>query len=446
MHSPMSSHAAVPTEPQQLEVVQDILAALEDYEALTDVLLVGHDGVEVPACRFVLAARSRVLKRMLYGNFREARASSSTIAATSSTTTTSQHQKIELLDYSSQVLSMVVQYCTTGQFLSLQQSSPTASEVFLRLIVQVAKAGDYLEISGLVRKTESLAKKMVSKHPLLACPVLDEAEETSALFACAKRMIQCRPYAALDSSSPLSTNSGMEEGCDDGGIECLQSDRVLAIMKDTEMEAGELFLFNMLKRWVDHVPGAYQTEALQVARECGNHFRLHYIEPDELLSTVQKSGLFAPNLIVEAIMRQALKASQNRVWTINCRGKDANVDRVLVEGCGHTEVNGVYYRISGLHKGDVYSKREVSCGQLFVYTLSCSQKEDTIESRIFASKVMTHRGISAIVQQQPSSAELSAPVVVYQPLLQVISLEVPMKQPSGLSSSPLAKLCKVRIV
>ena len=433
---------------QQLEVVQDILAALEDYESLADVSLVGHDGLEVPACRFVLAARSIVLKRMLYGNFREARESkpSSTPTTIRSDTKASQHPRIELLDYTSQVLTMVVNYCMKGQCLSQQQqsssSSSTANEEFVRLIVQVAKAADYLEISGLVQKAESLVKKMVAKYPLLACPVFDEADEGSVLFACAKRMIQCRPYAALASPS---ADADSTSDCEGGGIESLQSDRVMVIMKDTEMEAGELFLFNMLKRWVEHVPEIYHKQALEVARDCGNYFRLHYIEPEELLSTVQKSGLFAPNLIVEAIMRQALKASQNRCWTINCRGKDANVDRVLVEGCGKNEVNGVYYRIRGLYKGDVYSKREVSCGQLYVYTLSCSQKEDNIESRIFGSKVMTHRGISSIVQQQQTEEETPAPVIVFQPLLQVISLDDPTKQQCSPGSSPLAKLCKVRI-
>ena len=426
----------------KLEVVQDLLAALAD-EDLTDVSLVGHDGLEVPACRFVLAARSPVLKRMLYGNFREAQSNSKTI---------------ELLDYSGHVLKIVVKYCTAGQFfimddqtLAAQQSQssqldPLANEEFVRLAVQVAKAADYLEISGLVRETECLVKKLIAKYPMLACPVFDEADEGSTLFACAKRIIQCRPYMALSSFSHCTTTSNavIEDGSGGGGIECLKSDRIVAIMKDTEMEAGELFLFEMLQRWVEHVPEAYHTEALEVARECGSYFRLHYIEPEELLSTVQQSGLFPPNLIVEAIMRQALKASQNRVWTINCRGKDANVDRVLVEGSGHNEVNGVYYRIRGLAKGDVYSKREVSCGQLYVYTLSCSQKDDTIESRIFGSKVMTHQAIPRIVAQQ-QTAVAPAPVIVFQPLLQVISLEVPGKHGHH-DTSPLSKLCKVRIV
>jgi hypothetical protein len=55
-------------------VIQDLLEALQD-EDLTDVTLEGQDGIPIPASRFVLAARSAVLKRMLYGNFREANTS-----------------------------------------------------------------------------------------------------------------------------------------------------------------------------------------------------------------------------------------------------------------------------------------------------------------------------------------------------------------------------------
>jgi hypothetical protein len=77
----------------QDEVARDLLAALQDEE-LTDVYLVGGDGVQVPTCRFVLAARSKVLKRMLYGSFREAK--SSTIC---------------MMGYDSSVLRAVVDYC-----------------------------------------------------------------------------------------------------------------------------------------------------------------------------------------------------------------------------------------------------------------------------------------------------------------------------------------------
>ena len=386
----------------QKAVVADLLASLED-EDLLDVSLVSTDGVEIPACRFVLAARSKVLKRMLYGNFREATAS-----------------KIEL-DYSARTLEAVLHYCTHN---ILASCPPDAESI--RHLVRVAKAADYLEIPGLLRDTEALVRRMVSEQPLLACPVYDEADEQSALFATASRMIRCRPYVALAPPADGRYDFG-------GGVESLRSDRVVELMQDTEIEAGELFMFEMLKRWVDHTTDCHHGEALQVARECGQYFRLHYIEPDELLSVVQKAGLFPPNLIVEAIMRQALKASQNRVWTIACRGRDTNVDRVLVEGSGNPEVNGVYYRIRGLNKGDVYSKHEVSCGQLLVYTLSCSRRDDTIESRIFGSKVLTHRAISNFLTKQVA-------VPVFQPLLQVIRIERPTNPHDA---SPLAKLCKV---
>jgi BTB/POZ domain len=395
-------------------VVVDLLSALEDDD-LKDVSLIAQDGVQVRACRFLLAARSKMLKRMLYGNFKE-----------------STSNQIELRQYSGPVLQAVVEFCCRNKIPANLNRDHSAETI--RILVKLAQAADYLEIPGLLKRTEELVQRWVAEHPLLACPVYDEADEGSHLFQCACRMIRCRPYVAL---SPDNSNSAFG-----GGIECLKSDRIEALMKDTEIEAGELFLFEMLKRWVEHASEYHQEQAMTLARGCAKYFLLYYIEPDELLSTVQKSGLFPPNLIVEAIMRQALKASQNRVWTINCRGRDANVDRVLVEGSGHRDVNGVYYRINGLNKGnDVYSKHEVSCGQLLVYTLSCTQKDDTIESRIFCSKVLTHRAIPTLLalHKQPVMPALVTPF--FQPLLQIIHLELSTK--AALDNSPLAKHCKV---
>jgi len=334
---------------------------------------------------------------------------------------------------------LVVKFCSRGQCFHLddqtiaqqtkvspgQQQGPF-TDSFLRSVVQVNKAADYFEIPGLVQETESLVRKLISKFPLLACSVFDEADEDSAMFDSAKRIIQCRPYVSLLPSSGT------------GGIECLKSDKVVAIMKDKEIEAGELFLFTMLQRWLNHVPESHRDEARSVAKECGAYLQLSYIEPNALLATVEKAGILPRDLIMEAFKQQALKASRDRVWTIDCRGKNATdkdgtsgkdsklVDRVLVEGCGHNDVNGIYYKVRGLQNGDVYSKKEVSCGQLNVYTLSCSQKGDTIESRIFCSKVVTHRGITSIhAQRQSAAAEALNLSMPFQPVLQVIALEAP---------------------
>ena len=401
------------------EVVADLLSALDDDD-LKDVSLITQDGSHVRASRFVLAARSKMLKRMLYGNFKE------------STST-----QIELRQYSSSVLEAVVEYCSGNSIPSSLTQDDLSAET-IRTLVKLAQAADYLEIPGLLKKTEALVQQRVAEHPLLACPVYDEADEGSHLFQCACRMIRCRPYVALASDNTLNNN---HNACG-GGIECLGSDRIEALLKDTEIEAGELFLFEMLKRWVEHAFDYHQKEALRVARECGKYFMLYYIEPEELLSTVQKSGLFPPNLIVKAIMRQALKASQNRVWTINCRGRDPDVDRVLVEGSGHRDVNGIYYRIKGLNKGnDVYSKHEVSCGQLFVYTLSCTEKDDTIESRIFCSKVLTHRAVYTLLALHKQPLMPAVVIPVFQPLLQVLRIETSNE---ACDHSPLANHYKVR--
>ena len=121
-------------------------------------------------------------------------------------------------------------------------------------------------------------------------------------------------------------------------------------------------------------------------------------------------------------------------------------ERILVEGAGRREVNGLYYRIApGLaNRSDLYSKREVACGQQYVYTLSrClirnsnsnnnngSQQQQQgddgdgddchYEFRIFGSKFLTHRAVPSLVQMQ-STATL---VPCFQPVLQVLEVQPP---------------------
>jgi BTB/POZ domain len=52
---------------------REMLASLLTNEALNDVKLKGTDGVEVPASRFLLAARSHIFRAMFFSEFQEAK-------------------------------------------------------------------------------------------------------------------------------------------------------------------------------------------------------------------------------------------------------------------------------------------------------------------------------------------------------------------------------------
>eukprot|EP00339_Tiarina_fusa_P001570 CAMPEP_0116999586 /NCGR_PEP_ID=MMETSP0472-20121206/2239_1 /TAXON_ID=693140 ORGANISM="Tiarina fusus, Strain LIS" /NCGR_SAMPLE_ID=MMETSP0472 /ASSEMBLY_ACC=CAM_ASM_000603 /LENGTH=539 /DNA_ID=CAMNT_0004699049 /DNA_START=102 /DNA_END=1718 /DNA_ORIENTATION=+ len=363
-------------------VIQDLLEALHDDE-MTDISLIGHDGVSIPAKKFVLAARSKVLKRMLYGSFREATAT-----------------EIPFHEYDGVILEAIVEYCCRNEIPKFRLYI-NRSEESARRLVQLFKAADYLELTELAKMVAQMAHNLTSRFPPLACAVYDEADLYTKVSADSLMMIQCRPYVTL----PPHCESG-------GGITCLSESKLLLIYQNKDIKAGELFLFEMLEQWKEL---SEHPEAARVVKECAKDLILDNIEPHHLLGTVTESGFCSERRITEAITKQALRASQDRIWSLPSRGRP-EVERILVEGAGSKNTNGIYYRIGGLSNGDLYSKQEVACGQQYVYTLSISEnKDEVVECRIFCSKLLTHCAVKTFVRtvtRDPS----------FQPILQVVHL------------------------
>ena len=371
-------------------VVQDLLEALNDEE-MTDITLVGRDDVSVNANRFVLAARSRVLKRMLYGCFREAT-----------------YSKIPLC-YDGVILEAVVEYCCRNEIpkfrLYIHRNDKSA-----RQLVQLFKAADYLELSGLAILVAQMAHNLTARYPPLACAIFDEADFDTKVSNDALLMIQSRPYVSLP-----------HDGETGGGIGCLSESKLLCIYQDSEVNSGELFLFEMLQVWeqAQIVQGRPLDDAREVIFSCAEHLVLKNIEPQDLLGPVTNSGYCLQKNIMDAITHQALRASQNGVWSLSSRGRNDS-ERILVEGAGSQNANGIYYRIDGLANGELYSKREVACGQQYVYTLSISVNKEQpsdqqVECRLFCSKLLTHHAVKGLVRTSNRAP-------TFQPILQVIQI------------------------
>lgn len=492
-----------------------------------DVQLLSSDGITyVPACRFVLAARSRVLQQMLYGNFKEAK--SSTIC---------------LMGYDSCILHSIVYFCTFDQLrLFLSDNN---KEEYIRRLVQLGQAADYLELPYLMELVDDKVRRLMAHYPPLACAVFDEAIEATnavailhqssslssssvpveesprenlnfvakasrrsyakesnvSLYDYALRFIECRPYSSLDCDSS-----------EYGGIGCIHSPYKLEIiMKDSSISAGELFLFQMLERWYEiHARNAIERDnadgtskniltldaCYDVAKRCSTHYiRFQNIEPNHMLlsdgiiqqhilkySTASQNSMksiVSSDQIFAAVAQQALRSSKDGIWRIMFRqghipynsssgstssscNNNQEVERILVEGAGNKEANGMYYRITAglnLSNGNLYSKRETSYGQSIVYTLSCctisipantNQEANTTkninklcfsdqehlynnddivpekvtyfrEYRIFSSQFLTYHAVRNLDTLQ-STSDFSP---LFQPVLQVIDIVAP---------------------
>lgn len=396
-------------------IARDLLAALDD-EDLCDVELLPSssrssaverpDNAGIQASRFVLSARSPVFKRMLYGSFKEAK--STTVS----------------LNYSSAIVRAIVEYCRTDSIATFCHNTDTATESGIRQLVQLAKAADFLELVDMYEQVCRVARTKMTTHLPLTCAVLDEANVDGALWQTAFGILEGRPYIVLDSRfCNDDEDANKENSTAGGGIECLSPSTVLDVMRNPSVAAGELFLFRMLHRWYKHFGERDESEAFAVAHQCCRYMKFENIEPQVLFDEVQTCKFVSPDHIFGAVAKQALRASQCGVWNLSCRGaKSASCDRILVENCGCRNANGIYYRVAGLaHKGGLYSKREVPYGQDTIYTLSCSIKEDTMECRLFSTKLLTQGSL----QQFQTMQRTSVIDPVFQPILQVLSIEPP---------------------
>ena len=371
--------------------------------SLFDVFLQSSDGVSVPANRFVLAARSPVLRKMLYGNFREAKSNS-----------------IDLSRYDSRILQCLVKYCTTNaipfhRFVgdAATKDDVEPREAGVRGLVELCQAADFMELEGLHKLVARRLRTLMTTHLPMACVVFDEAAPSTELYATALHILETRPYMALE---------------EEGSIESLSADRLLTLFKSPSVGAGELFLFRLLKRWYDNASHTDRDAALHVAHQACRSLHLVNIEPHILLDRqVQNCPFVTPELIFAAVAKQALKASEHRVWTLSGRGK-GSVERLLVEGCGMRDAQGLYYLVVGLaNGGGLYTKREVSCGQPWVYTLSCANKGGQYECRLFRSKLLTCGAVHNLALMQHQST-LDP---VFQPVLQVLSFSAPSTEPGS---------------
>ena len=353
-------------------MIDDLVAAAADPD-LHDLTLEASDGAQVTASRWVLAARSPVWKRMLYGDFVEAGCA-----------------QVKLEAYSGTVVQALVKYCHTNKW---------DEEEDLEFTLQLALAADYFQLSDLYSRVEKCLRQRGSTDPSLVCSIL---EAGGPMASWATSMIEGRPYVTLEH------------------IEVLSASTLLQLLANPNVAASEFFLFRKLEQW-------YQTHSdLETARQACSLLHLEHMWPKDLLETVQHAEFASREQLFAAVSQQALKSSEDGVWRLQgCRGRRESVERVLVEGAGNPEANGVYYRVAQV-QGDLYSKREVACGQPHVYTLSRAIRGDAMECRLFSSHVLTYQAVPRFLRL----ARTTAPETEsrFEPVLQIVDYDTESRE------------------
>mmetsp|Transcript_6856 Transcript_6856/g.14047 ORF Transcript_6856/g.14047 Transcript_6856/m.14047 type:complete len:526 (-) Transcript_6856:151-1728(-) len=354
----------------------------------------------VPAVKAILAARSPVFRRMLYGEFRE---------------TTSNNDNLQVrLEYSERVLQLLVEFCFTDRMSSLDGVNSSSNnscggstynlEEKARLLTNLSGAAHYFDITKLEADIKRQLVTMMADHPSLACAVLDEAskilsgEELSLL---ALERIRARPKAALlpwsnfnsggsgASISALSPRNSLTSGR--GGIVSLNASLLEQVVFDEKSTASEMTKFLCLQKWVegskqevvleelprkqtdpdecekvqsppsspnkvscnDETPSmdsisqdSHHQKKVNVAKALAQKLDLSLISASDLSTTITDSQLLSTHDLYQAYRLQALNAERTK-------------SKVFVEGAGLSEVNGTYIQ-GGVHEGTpMYNKEGV---------------------------------------------------------------------------------------
>lgn len=270
--------SAAPVETTHEEAMKKLLASAGKY---ADLILRGNDGVEVPANRCLLAARSDVFDGMLYRGFAE------------------ESKGVIELPFSGAVLNLLVEYIYTDKFEESVDVGEKFQEEFAANLIGLMNAGDYFGLEVLVQKVTTVAKSLMTSNP------------KTAMF--------CFRFCCLESARDIiydcfRTNP-TEALLHNSAIAMLSESQIRKLVGDSDLlNVDELTLFHIINTW--SLGDSRYTESnngggsdrRRYATELADCLVLERIDPEALSTCVECSGIIPQQRIYEAFRSQALMA------------------------------------------------------------------------------------------------------------------------------------------
>ena len=184
-------------------------------------LFEGIDGEKIVANRSILAVRSVVFRKILFGQHREA------------------ENVVIPIGYDGKVLKAVKEYCYTDHADIFDEGS--CNESWVRAMMQLASASDYFGLPMLRKKVFGLICSKMMDEPALSCIVFDVAEAsgdaTSELKEAALKMIRSRTQDALLPPESSKLN----------GVCAMRPESLTKILQDDKLDTDQIVLFHALK-------------------------------------------------------------------------------------------------------------------------------------------------------------------------------------------------------
>ena len=288
----MSNH-----KPESVEL-KSVLGNLLRNDRFHDIQLEGTDGVQTGANRAVLAARSDVFEKTLFGDFAES------------------NSEVIKLKYSGSVITALVEYIHTDSasifgkkcnvLLARSGVCIDTALPYITTLVSLAAAAAYYNLPGLCVKISNFLLEGFRHKTSLALLVLSCCDQEGPSVP---EKIKEAAFSHLRSNLRL-----LEK--DIPAIQLLSYNSVQEILKDWKVRGDEIYLFKFLQLWCGEDTGhpGEKTEdtgtgngdRLELARNLAEHIHLEFMSPTELSTTVTSSALVSPARLAFAYKEHAL--------------------------------------------------------------------------------------------------------------------------------------------
>jgi hypothetical protein len=272
---------------------------------ITDVELEGTDGVRLPGCKGLLAARSEVFERMLLGQFSEST------------------EAVVKVGYPGDVLKQVVRYCYTDELdLSSVTSATndqsdagnsdgaTSKKEFIHQLLLLADAANYFELSQLRQSVIQKANELLKQHPQASFSYLEEAK----CVGCAEVLQEA--LTTIQTHLPKLVSSAAES------IRELSPVTLMEVLQQTHSPCEERLLYQLLEVWsdvsADSSPDIASDRHKIASEQLASLIRLDLIPASVLERQVTPGGLMEERDINVAYREQA-KLAEKSMDLLSCR-------------------------------------------------------------------------------------------------------------------------------
>lgn len=270
------------------------LTACLDNDRMTDVYLIGEDGVNVPASKFVLGSLSPNLQTLLYSGEE-----------------TKSHVSIE--NCRAKTLKALVEF-SCSDMLNTTIWSDTEPVEIVEDMVALAKLAEMYALPNLKQQVSDVLCPCLDQLPSLACVAynLVNSKTTPELHKAALNVLRKKPYQAFVKGP----------GGEIGGIASLSPDKLDTIFRDSEVDAEEIFLFQCLQEWKVVNQEVY-CNTNQICRLVAQHLDFSAMHATDIEDIVLPSGIVDSGNLLSGLMTLAKAAEKKGITLRSARRRHA---------------------------------------------------------------------------------------------------------------------------